>query len=939
MIFNRFLTPWYEHKNPQKRIIGLKKIDHSQPESKRIVLELALNDIDDSVCLAAVELIQEFETLLRCYFTAKKSIVKTKALERLMTSISETLQSSPKSIIDRLCDIQDKSFLEHCLFNNTAVQSNDDCVFALLKMLDNPNIDKRYFKQAASITQKITIIEQITELKLLNTFAKLSNETPVVDAIEQHKKHLEEKLQKPIELLKQAKLTNAKLLALKNTLIKGSRQTLVEQYSHLQVELSNLCEQFNSIKPEFFNLDKDIALEQIEKFIALKVSLESQLSELEVHRNDWLNERKRDRKLASFSAVLDEIQSHIQNLVPTEDLDTDTQVKLILGSLNSLAEELKGFEQSESLNDLQQTEKNKILDKHEELITRIQQTPEIQTLLESAHAFLNDHKSVDNIDLSDAQTLLTSVKNHQQVCQPYSFNAEVSRCSEQLQQISKELNDSIKQQLRARKNLKTLESKLRLTNSFIDQGRYKSAISVFTKLQKQGVDEQVLPKRVIKTYTDTSDKIAELKELQSYIAGPRKPALIERVVDLIDDNDVDISARSQQIKALRKEWNTLGKIDSEEDAALNKQFDELIEKAFKPCREYFTEQDKQRAVNFEQICILFEEMNTTLNECSDEEAVKLIERYRQRFQKFKVVDRDKTKEIHKTFKQLISSFTEKASRFFDDNCAQKKALIKQAEALSHIEDVNDAAEQAKALQRKWKSIKYAGKQQDNALWAEFRKFNDAVFKRLSEHKAEQKSQQDSEYAEIKKMLDAQIEALKQVQTLKDVSGIEQELDSLDERVKKGSKHLAKSISSSLSRTLRNLQKKRQEIEQNNVEQGLHQVFHFLRDDKQQEGIRLPSFFASKPSKDASYTEFLKALTSAELVLLILIINKHDELIYSHFSPEQKQSVSMQFMAYRLQGNILSIDDILRVICHEHNHSQELVKLVDVLEQSLISEAR
>jgi len=41
----------------------------------------------------------------------------------------------------------------------------------------------------------------------------------------------------------------------------------------------------------------------------------------------------------------------------------------------------------------------------------------------------------------------------------------------------------------------------------------------------------------------------------------------------------------------------LGKLGTDEDDALNRVFDEAIEKAFLPCREYYGEQDKLRAEN------------------------------------------------------------------------------------------------------------------------------------------------------------------------------------------------------------------------------------------------------------------------------------------------------------------------------------------------------
>jgi hypothetical protein len=65
----------------------------------------------------------------------------------------------------------------------------------------------------------------------------------------------------------------------------------------------------------------------------------------------------------------------------------------------------------------------------------------------------------------------------------------------------------------------------------------------------------------------------------------------------------------------------------------------------------------------------------------------------------------------------------------------KRELIARTAELLKLEDTRAAIEEAKSLQRTWKTVGIVPRNQDNALWEEFRHHCDAVFQRSSQESA------------------------------------------------------------------------------------------------------------------------------------------------------------------------------------------------------------
>ncbi len=90
----------------------------------------------------------------------------------------------------------------------------------------------------------------------------------------------------------------------------------------------------------------------------------------------------------------------------------------------------------------------------------------------------------------------------------------------------------------------------------------------------------------------------------------------------------------------------------------------------------------------------------------------------------------------------LKSLEREISNQFDDNRRRKADIAKQAESISRSTDWKVAAEDLKKLQEKWKQIRSAGKDYEEALWQRFRSAQDEFYRRRSEHFEKEKRKRE-----------------------------------------------------------------------------------------------------------------------------------------------------------------------------------------------------
>jgi hypothetical protein len=100
------------------------------------------------------------------------------------------------------------------------------------------------------------------------------------------------------------------------------------------------------------------------------------------------------------------------------------------------------------------------------------------------------------------------------------------------------------------------------------------------------------------------------------------------------------------------------------------------------------------------------------------------------------VDRDDNKPVHEAFSTALGRLQKKLDGWQEGNVAAKRALIEQARVAQQLGG-REATEQLKRLQEQWKNVGPAARDQEQALWTEFRGVCDEVFESRKQAVAEQ----------------------------------------------------------------------------------------------------------------------------------------------------------------------------------------------------------
>jgi hypothetical protein len=218
--------------------------------------------------------------------------------------------------------------------------------------------------------------------------------------------------------------------------------------------------------------------------------------------------------------------------------------------------------------------------------------------------------------------------------------------------------------------------------------------------------------------------------------------------DSADDAEDAGKARAEAVKALRSAWNGLGPLRGEAGKALQKRFDDAAEAAFEPARAAFEAQSQQRAANTAAREALLKTLEATLDavdwEAPDWKALdRLYRESNAAWRQHEPVDNSGRRLAGPFFSRMRGLKSQLEARW-QANIAAKRALVAEAEALAQSDGGRDAAEQCKALQRRWAEIDITPRKLDRALWTTFRSHCDAIFGNLQKARTEAKQAADAE---------------------------------------------------------------------------------------------------------------------------------------------------------------------------------------------------
>jgi negative regulator of replication initiation len=324
--------------------------------------------------------------------------------------------------------------------------------------------------------------------------------------------------------------------------------------------------------------------------------------------------------------------------------------------------------------------------------------------------------------------------------------APIRLLREQQQQLEQQLQ---KLQKKERKALEKVEKAFEAFRTELATNHFRNADRALHRLKN--LLRHLSPERQDSFQHELRPLLVRLQEIhdwQGFAIEPKKQELIGQMQALVGSGE-DADTLAARIKALQDEWKALGPLSPRRDQELWKAFRAAADEAWAPCKEVFGQRAEARKQFYRQRMELvgqlreyeakiawpdLESPDPDLPAPDWKMVRKTLTTARKAFAELAPVDRKQERKSRKALDKVCTRIYGHLEKEYDRNIERKKALIAEAKALVEMDDLRQAIDSAKAIQRQWKGVGLTPQRADRPLWKEFRKTCDAIFARLGEER-------------------------------------------------------------------------------------------------------------------------------------------------------------------------------------------------------------
>lgn len=293
--------------------------------------------------------------------------------------------------------------------------------------------------------------------------------------------------------------------------------------------------------------------------------------------------------------------------------------------------------------------------------------------------------------------------------------------------------------------IKQLQKQLAEFEQAVTQGLTKEATK-FNRQISQGL-KQISPNKAAalqQQFRAIQAQLQELRDWAGFATTPKKESLVASMEELIDA-DIAPAILAEKIQTLQEEWKELSVAGAGDDRELWQSFNTAADKAFEPCKAYFSEQAKLRDSYLELRHKLINELSTYELGMDWQQAdwrivQKTLDTARETFRTYGPVERTQHKQTQDRFNEICDRIFAHLKQEYERNLTIKTEIVQQAEQLVTTEDLQGIVNKVKDLQNQWKEVGVTPRGADQKLWREFRQACDAIFARLDSQREERKSE-------------------------------------------------------------------------------------------------------------------------------------------------------------------------------------------------------
>ena len=380
-------------------------------------------------------------------------------------------------------------------------------------------------------------------------------------------------------------------------------------------------------------------------------------------------------------------------------------------------------------------------------------------------------------------------------------------------------------------------------------------------------------------------------DMSSFATNPKREELIKEISTIIQSPLESPKKQAHLIHDVQTKWQLLDLSSRPASKEQWNKFNELTNKAWEPCSEYFDELKQIKINNAAQRMEIVNNINKYVedNSSSWPQPKFLIQFLRQSFDEWQkyapVLDKDLNKLRNAYFeaKKPINDAIKKQEQIV---IKAKEALIEKVNAITD-EDNDICIKKFNDLKNEWKKAGSAGRKADNKLWDKFNKSADRFFNAKKE------------------VIDAELlkanELLSQLKS--DEISINEVLKSLSDL-----KNISKTKEfNSIQKQINNKRKEQEsELKQNKIDSYTNLLDAFLNNELDK--ARVPSSIKNKlnekPQKKSNSEALTYACIKLEALAGIDSLKKDAQL---------RQSIQMEMLTNKfnkVSNNLNSVDDLL-----------------------------
>ena len=276
-----------------------------------------------------------------------------------------------------------------------------------------------------------------------------------------------------------------------------------------------------------------------------------------------------------------------------------------------------------------------------------------------------------------------------------------------------------------------LFKELETAEKLFSDGSIKSAQKIVRNVLKESKNYKKVPNKLRHKINAALSRSRYFDEISSFATNPKREELINSIDKLIKNPLDNPKKHAHSIHDIQAQWQLLDLSSKPASKSQWLNFNELTNKAWEPCKEYFDEIKQIKINNAKERENIINEINNYIqsNEVkwpNSKNLIMYLQKMFQRWQKFApVLDQDLNR-LKKLYFDARKPINDEIKKQESVNKVQKEALIEKVRNINN-EDNKININEFKKLKQEWEKIGPSGRKNEKKLWNEFNKTADKFF--------------------------------------------------------------------------------------------------------------------------------------------------------------------------------------------------------------------